>query len=251
MNEEKLKKFFDKQVKQRNIKFSKDLIIKYEQTTKNNWIKKLLNIKENDIILNAGCGNTTELLVFSSTIKNFKIIGVDLSFQMLFDAKTKITKEKNLYLINCNLQKLPFKKNTFNKIICSEVIEHIENNRILLNEFRQVLKNEGEIIITTPNKISLYGIEKYVRKKILKLKTKHPYDEWSTKNSLIELLNKNGFEINYISSCCFLPPPIFSYNLPHFIKKILFKIMKNFEEILNFFFKFNGYILICKAKRMK
>ena len=47
--------------------------------------------------------------------------------------------------------KLPFKNNEFDLIWCSEVIEHLINPTETISEFHRILKNNGEMIITTPN----------------------------------------------------------------------------------------------------
>ncbi len=47
--------------------------------------------------------------------------------------------------------KLPFKNNEFDLIWCSEVIEHLINPTETISEFHRILKNNGKMIITTPN----------------------------------------------------------------------------------------------------
>ncbi|MBI4739626.1 class I SAM-dependent methyltransferase [Candidatus Woesearchaeota archaeon] len=48
-------------------------------------------------------------------------------------------------------KRLPFDDRSFDLIWCSEVIEHLDNPQKTLQEFRRVLRNDGRIIITTPN----------------------------------------------------------------------------------------------------
>jgi len=52
-------------------------------------------------------------------------------------------------------QNMPFDDNFFDTVVAGEVIEHLENPEKFLNEARRVLKDDGIIIITTPNKKSL------------------------------------------------------------------------------------------------
>jgi 2-polyprenyl-3-methyl-5-hydroxy-6-metoxy-1,4-benzoquinol methylase len=55
----------------------------------------------------------------------------------------------------CNIidanNELPFEDNTFDRIWCSEVIEHLIDPAKTLEEFRRVLKPGGVAAITTPN----------------------------------------------------------------------------------------------------
>jgi len=48
---------------------------------------------------------------------------------------------------------LPFKPSIFSKIICYEVMEHLENPFKALKEMVRVLKSNGEIEITTPHRM--------------------------------------------------------------------------------------------------
>lgn len=52
--------------------------------------------------------------------------------------------------INAN-KPLPFADNYFDLIWCSEVIEHLVNLHITIDEIQRILKPGGQVIITTPN----------------------------------------------------------------------------------------------------
>ena len=59
---------------------------------------------------------------------------------------------KNAKFLVANAEKLPFKSSTFDKIICSEVLEHVDDDAKAIREMRRVLKGSGEAIITVPQK---------------------------------------------------------------------------------------------------
>ena len=59
-------------------------------------------------------------------------------------------KYNNCIIVDVN-KGLPFKDNEFDLIWCSEVIEHLIDPKVSINEFNRVLKSDGKIIITTPN----------------------------------------------------------------------------------------------------
>lgn len=50
---------------------------------------------------------------------------------------------------------LPFEDTSFDLIICTEVIEHLLWPQSLLNEFHRILKDDGCIILSVPNIVSL------------------------------------------------------------------------------------------------
>jgi 2-polyprenyl-3-methyl-5-hydroxy-6-metoxy-1,4-benzoquinol methylase len=52
-------------------------------------------------------------------------------------------------------QDLPFSDNTFDFILCSNAIEHLENPYHFIRESYRILKEKGILLITTPNILSL------------------------------------------------------------------------------------------------
>jgi ubiquinone/menaquinone biosynthesis C-methylase UbiE len=77
------------------------------------------------------------------------VIGMDISRNAIKYCNSR--KQKNEFYIVASAFHLPFKKNVFDNIVCSEVIEHISDPKKLLNEIYFSLKNKGKQIITTPN----------------------------------------------------------------------------------------------------
>lgn len=54
-------------------------------------------------------------------------------------------------------KQLPFEDNFFDFIISVETIEHLENPWHFIRELNRVLKNEGQLIITTPNVTNIFS----------------------------------------------------------------------------------------------
>jgi SAM-dependent methyltransferase len=83
--------------------------------------------------------------------------------------------EHSIPFMKVDLNKvLPYPDGYFNYIICIEGIEHLKNTWFTLSEFNRILKNEGKLIITTPNihnfisrlKFFLFGSFRYFNSKI-------------------------------------------------------------------------------------
>lgn len=72
-----------------------------------------------------------------------------------------VAKENNRVQGDLNVS-LPFVDKSFDKVTCIEGIEHIENPSFLLREFFRIIKDDGTIIITTPNIISLHSRIKFL-----------------------------------------------------------------------------------------
>lgn len=85
---------------------------------------------------------------------NLNFIGIDLSPHAIdFANKRKgFLKAKNCRFNVMDANDLQFEDTQFDIVICSEVIEHIEDPMKVLREIYRVLKKQGLAIITTPNK---------------------------------------------------------------------------------------------------
>ncbi len=109
-----------------------------------------------DRVLDLGCGEGRH--VISAFVEaDVTAIGVDLCLKDLTTAKTKFSdfaepgnSAKGFGLANANALQLPFADNTFDKIICSEVLEHIPDYRGALKEIERVLKPGGLFCASVP-----------------------------------------------------------------------------------------------------
>lgn len=96
-------------------------------------------------ILDFGCG-TGEL--FPHLLKKSKsIIGIDSSSEMIREAKTNFSKNKNIKLIESPLESIPIKKDFADAVIASMVLHHISNPPLVLSEANRVLKQNGTLCI--------------------------------------------------------------------------------------------------------
>jgi len=132
---------------------------RYFQRRKTAAIKKLLKASDGDVILDIGCGSGVQLMSLNINSPKF-IIGTDISLDALIYAKNKnITGSE---FVRCDAQHLPFKNHSIDKIICAEVIEHLNEPKLMIDETQRILKNNGSIVITTPNEISIWGIYEFL-----------------------------------------------------------------------------------------
>lgn len=125
-------------------------------------VVKELDLKDNDILLEAGCG-TGDLLkyIIERKGKKIKIYAVDISKIMLIKANKKIEKikEKEVYFKQLNLDnKLDFPDQFFDKIVSINVIYALKDPNHFLKECKRILKSKGKLVIATP-KESFKGSE--------------------------------------------------------------------------------------------
>ena len=99
------------------------------------------------LLLDIGCNDCSITRFLPSGC--YKYLGVDLSIPAL--------KEGNSHArIQGDACFLPVKGNAVDIVICSEIIEHLEEPHSILREIVRVLKPRGKLVISTPNKESVF-----------------------------------------------------------------------------------------------
>ena len=208
MREEEIKQFFNEMSMDRNLAIESSPIGKYEQDMRQRAVIQLLNPSKGELILDVGCGNARDVIVFEN--RGAKSVGVDFSSGMIKEGKKDIGDIglQNVDLVIGSGTNLPFKGETFDKISCSETIEHIPNYEDAITEMNRVLKVGGKLVITTPNWHSLYGLSRKLFTKPFNLlfrflrfilrkegnPTEHPYDKWKTQKEVLEVLKKMAWK---------------------------------------------------------
>lgn len=114
---------------------------------------QLLKASKNDKILDVGCGTGWHIFHYGPQCRF--VVGIDISREGLKRASRRLKslrKHSNVQFIRGSVEKLPFSKNSFNKVLCVSLIEHVEHPRISLSEMHRVLLKNGLIVIGTPNR---------------------------------------------------------------------------------------------------
>jgi SAM-dependent methyltransferase len=102
-----------------------------------------------------GCAEGLYLKYVSSTHNDTFCIGVDLSRTFIEKAKGN-GKILNTAYVVCDVRNLPFKDNSIDLLLCSEVLEHIHNYRKSLAELFRVSKKY--LVISFPGHSYIYEI---------------------------------------------------------------------------------------------
>lgn len=109
-----------------------------------------LELKPREKILEIGCGNGYYLNLLNRLELNLNLTGIDNDRHALNDAQ-KFISDKKVKLILGDASNLPFKNNSFDKVIISEVIEHVQKEDQVLSEIHRVLNLNGIMVLTTCN----------------------------------------------------------------------------------------------------
>lgn len=196
-----------------------------------NWefldIIKLLRPKENEDILDIGC-NTGEFCYLLKYIYHANPKGIDLNYDAVKIAEIKYSDIsfyfKNLYELK--------EKEKYDAVTMIEIIEHLSEPEKALIKIRGMLKVNGRLIISTPNKWAyLHKFAYWVLGKKFLYDPTH-VQEFSPR-SIEHLLKDAGFEIEKV--CTKKPMPLIG------------RISKNMEQKFPSFL-FGGW-LFCIARK--
>lgn len=113
-----------------------------------------LNLKPGSRVLDAGCGAGRHLCeAFRSD--GVDVIGIDLNWEDLCKARGFLCLMNNesggsWMTAMANVTRLPFKDGVFDAVICSEVLEHIPDNKGAIAELVRVLKPGRDLAVSVP-----------------------------------------------------------------------------------------------------
>ena len=102
------------------------------------------------LILDAGCGRGFYLRAISLYDFPQEIYGIDTNKIYLVKARQSCN-DKRVRLKEISIYDTKYPSNFFDFIICSEVLEHLDDDRKALVELKRILKSNGSLIITVPN----------------------------------------------------------------------------------------------------
>lgn len=171
---------------------------------------------KNKIVLDAACG-TGYGSYFLSLFADY-VYGVDIDNDTILQNNKKYQKD-NLKYICSSVDNLPFENNQFDIIISFETIEHVRDCYKVMSEFKRILKNNGILIISTPNKKFsdinkiqnpfhikefyeeefIFMIDKFFKNKIILYQmsnyTSTIVKKYYKENGQVDLLNFNLYEL--------------------------------------------------------
>ncbi|WP_422136859.1 class I SAM-dependent methyltransferase [Endozoicomonas sp. ALD040] len=118
-----------------------------------------LKLRSGDKVLDVGCGEGRHSIAAWLKVR-VDVTGLDLCEKDLQTARDRQQESeqflqgaedgRSLRFIQGNALELPFEDDTFDKIICSEVLEHIPDYLGVLAEIKRVLKPDGLLAVSVP-----------------------------------------------------------------------------------------------------
>lgn len=105
--------------------------------------------KENARILDVGCGNGHVSRGLARL--GFKVSGIDIDPSSIECAKTEVGSIADFMVLDTADLGNKFKEEEFDLIICSEVLEHLTDPKLMVQQLYPFLSKDGVMVVTTPN----------------------------------------------------------------------------------------------------
>jgi SAM-dependent methyltransferase len=116
-----------------------------------------LDVQPGHLVLDAGCGEGRHC--FGCLSRGARAIGFDLDFASMRDASKRLRREAAAAgsvgeMVQGDIFRLPFESSTFDRVICSEVMEHVHDYKAAAAELARVVRPGGKVAVTIPTATS-------------------------------------------------------------------------------------------------
>lgn len=159
---------------------------------------------EGKFILDAGCGTGHNMEFLRS--KGY-YVGCDVMFEALEFCKQNGVKD----LFQGNLRNVPLRSECFDVVVALDVIEHVPDPRIVLEEIKRVLKNDGILVLAVPSFRFLWSQHDEALSHFRRY----------NRQDLINELRDSGFQVDrvgYMYVLIFIPVVIFRFFCKFFMR---------------------------------
>ena len=162
--------------------FHSNFLVRVFELKRFKKIKDLLQLSNDDDFLDIGCGSGFLL----NQVICKRGVGADISDLMVKTARENCKHNGKKFVVQSDAENLPFKNSSFDKIVSTEVIEHIPHPIALLEEIERISRNDTVIVITIPNEKRInwiknilfsLGVQKLLFRKSYR-PSKRMEDEW-------------------------------------------------------------------------
>lgn len=188
-------------------------LVRFLEEKRRKTISKILEVTENNEVIEIGCGAGHILEI----IEKGHLTGLDLSEFLLGLAKEKL-KDKKVNLVKGDAQNLPpeIRNKKFDKIICSELLEHVPNPEKVIDEILEIAHPKSVVVISISNEKIINKFKKaFIKLKIFSILfpniTRQIDNEWHLHNLDLDTLKRITYrklKITKIKALPFLFLPI-------------------------------------------
>lgn len=185
-------------------------LFRYIENKRINVLLREADIHPQDRVLEVGCGAGHIL----ERIPRGSLTGVDISPVQIERSKKRLGTRAELLIAKG--ESLPFEDESFDRIICTEVFEHVLEPELILREMKRVLKKNGIISLSIPNeKLIIFtkkillncGLRRVLEPKESQwdLAAKNNLDEWHIHEYGLKLIKEQSLKLFKILSVSRIP----------------------------------------------
>jgi glycosyltransferase involved in cell wall biosynthesis/ubiquinone/menaquinone biosynthesis C-methylase UbiE len=106
-----------------------------------------LDLRDGERVFDCGCGMGFYLMTMGE-LRNLRLVGLDGDIERLHWAQRE---DVPADLLSGDILRLPFPDASFDKVLMSEVLEHIADDRQALREIYRILKPDGILALSVPH----------------------------------------------------------------------------------------------------
>lgn len=134
------------------------------------WRKKAAQCLPRDakIVLDLCTGTGLTIKAIKKSLPNSKLIGIDISSNMIYQAKKKFYKKNRIYFVRGDIRALPFLNNTFDAAISICGLGGVQECSLALQEIKRVLVPGGILFCVEMCEPKNKGIIYFLHKMIIR-----------------------------------------------------------------------------------
>lgn len=218
-------------------------------------------VPDDGMILDIGAGSGYFIFELMSKCRDKDVffVGIDPAVEHVkwLERRRREEKRNNVLTIVGDGRALPFRRQAFDTIVCSEVLEHIPAKREAINEIAYCLKTGGLLLMSTPSKKAvdfwnlIFSPLAWVMKTMFGEKLDHaPYDSPINRKDLSKYLTDTGFTLEKFELNVLLPPQYLFARLPRFSARIIIVICSFLESHMKRLLapRFAWHFVVCARK---
>ncbi len=229
------------------------LLWKHDSDFITDWVKSLC--QGNSRVLDVGCGRAGYLIALASDTVS-ECYGIDPLIEVSLKPARDVVNEKGLalHLICAAGESIPFRDEAFNIVLVLSTLQHVANQNEVLLEIRRVLKPEGRLLLSVPQRKGINSARLLAANFLQWIRSRgSSYTMDFSAGDLTRILNKNGFQMLKMRGRKFTPiffPGFLSVLLKLHQDKAVVKLIE-FSDFLaeRWYFLASNLVTLCAKEQ--
>ncbi|MBN1383301.1 MAG: methyltransferase domain-containing protein [Elusimicrobia bacterium] len=212
----------------------------------------ILNFLDKNLgkVLENGCGEGSLFTRYLAD-NSEHVTASDVLEERIEQAKKITYGRENISFTVADAQKLPFDDACFDTVVCTQVLEHIKNDRLAVSEIGRVLKENGRLILSVPvppepfddsdlnpESADTHKREGYTYKQIRELLYDNSLEVLEYRYSFL-IFSRFAFKlINWFNRKFSISPPA-----------VIIALLTRLDKLVPQNEEFNPYVLVLKARK--